>query len=632
MIKFNKFSFLILSLVIAGSCLTQGQPAEARARKKAPDLVECDASIARAFSPEEQVTVLLAEKVRKGQPFPNPTMEQLVYPKVPASYGADLCHVKLLVGPPNPGPAEAPSTSRGLAFEIWLPERAAWNGRFHAIGNSGSTGSEEGLLDRISSWTGTIETRSAPRVAAEEGSVTATGDSGKGNDRSTSFLMNPDGTINNRAIHDYTTRTLREQAVKTKALIRAYYGSDPKFSYFDGASGGGRQAYHVVQNVPEQYDGVLGGVPALAWNALIATNYPALVIMRDLDGKPIAKASLDLVSNAAIAACDVVGGKHLGFIIDQASCRYDPLKDASVLCVADGGTNRTDACVTRRQALAINKMWYGMTIDGSVPDPAVDNGWGGHASGKRLWYGWPRGTDLSPIAQPNGMGIGIDMIAVITGDPKYGAADFRNARGNGQNGWRDLSYEQFALHFAKAHRILPDMDATNPDLSAFKARGGKFISVASGNDNLLLVQGITDYYDRVVRRMGGVSAVQNYFRLYISPGLGHGPRNGTANPNANPPAQGKGQMFKVMTDWVEKGIDPGRIVFSTDKLTGVETPAGSDHMSSRVVRSLPGAGDAPAVPESRQAGQSLPVCAWPAMLSYVEGDVSKAESYTCHVK
>ena len=81
---------------------------------------------------------------------------------------------------------------------------------------------------------------------------------------------------------------------------------------------------------------------------------------------------MDLVSNAAIAAGDLVGGEHLGYIFDNEACHYDPTTDPDVLGVSDGGTNTSPHCVTKAQANAINKFWYGATADGSVPDPRVD--------------------------------------------------------------------------------------------------------------------------------------------------------------------------------------------------------------------------------------------------------------------
>jgi hypothetical protein len=49
---------------------------------------------------------------------------------------ADVCLVKLIVGPGNPGPTNAPSTSAGIGIEVWLPSPANWNERVMAMGVS----------------------------------------------------------------------------------------------------------------------------------------------------------------------------------------------------------------------------------------------------------------------------------------------------------------------------------------------------------------------------------------------------------------------------------------------------------------------------------------------------------------
>lgn len=51
--------------------------------------------------------------------------------------GNDLCMVKLNVGPGNPGPANALSTSPGIGIEVWLPTPTNWNNRIHVKGGGG---------------------------------------------------------------------------------------------------------------------------------------------------------------------------------------------------------------------------------------------------------------------------------------------------------------------------------------------------------------------------------------------------------------------------------------------------------------------------------------------------------------
>jgi len=64
----------------------------------------------------------------------------------------------------------------------------------------------------------------------------------------------------------------------------------------------------------------------------------------------------------------------------------------------------------------------------------------------------------------------------------------------------------------------------NPDLSAFHARGGKLLVAAGTRDPIIPFTYVTQYYDEVIERFGGsVPAVQEFFRLFIVPGQGHGP-------------------------------------------------------------------------------------------------------------
>lgn len=86
---------------------------------------------------------------------------------------------------------------------------------------------------------------------------------------------------------------------------------------------------------PDQYDGIVARVAVNNRIELLASQYPAIVINQDLSGVAPTKEQLTLVSNAAIAAFDRVGGEHLRFIVDYESCRYDPTKDKGVLCLAD---------------------------------------------------------------------------------------------------------------------------------------------------------------------------------------------------------------------------------------------------------------------------------------------------------
>lgn len=117
------------------------------------------------------------------------------------------------------------------------------------------------------------------------------------------------------------------------------------------------------------------------------------------------------------------------------------------------------------------------------------------------------------------------------------------------------------------------------------------------NDEVIPVQGTVRYYDSVLAKMGGLAKVQSFYRLYLVPGNGHGPYNGTANPQAAPPSPGGSQFYNLLVSWVETGAAPDRVEIST-----------------------------PATSADRR---SQPICAYPAAAHYVSGDPKLAASFVC---
>jgi hypothetical protein len=573
-----------LSTCIAGSSV---------ARSLERSELSCDESIKARFKPDDQTAVILVRQFKKGEPFPNTS-----------DYGArealgDLCLVKMLVGPGNPGSQDAPSSSAGIGIEVWLPPKAVWNGRLHAFGNGGFGGGEESDPTTTSQgWA--PDFRTSPQFAAEEGAVTVNSDMGHP-DPNGSFAMKPDGAINTTLWKDFSFRASHEQVVRAKALATAYYGKPPKYTYWQGTSGGGREGLKQAQSYPEDYDGILISCPAINWTRFITAElYPQLVIQRDLHGRYISNEQLDMVSNAAIAACDVHGGRHLGFILEPGACTYDPTKDPQVLCKADGGNNATGTCLTRTQALAVNKIWYGMTSDGSVPDPALDNGGGINLGPLHKWYGLPRGTNLRLLAGSIPFDIALHQVALQLQDPAIASTSFTNATGNGTDRWKTLTYQQLSNAFDRGVALQPQfghINSDDPDLSKFKARGGKILHAHSLNDEVIPAQGSINYYERVLEKMGGVDQVQSFYRFFLTPGSGHGSANGTSNPNANPPAPAVGQLYKMLTDWVERGVVPQNIVLTSPSSTPIE--------------------------------KSLSACFYPKKIRYVSGDINKTSSFVC---
>src|SRR5260370_1172925 len=101
------------------------------------------------------------------------------------------------------------------------------------------------------------------------------------------FALNPaDDTLNKGFIVDFASRSEHEMTEKAKAVILAYYGERPRFSYWNGCSTGGRQGWMEAQSFARDYDGILAGAPAFNWDRFIpAELWPELAMLLEV-GEP----------------------------------------------------------------------------------------------------------------------------------------------------------------------------------------------------------------------------------------------------------------------------------------------------------------------------------------------------------
>lgn len=566
----------------------------------------CDQTMKARFAPDANTTVIAVKSFKAGDPL---VLDASAVTSATPVAGNSLCLVKLNVGPGHAGPSGAPSTSAGIGMEIWLPAPSNWNRRIHNLGGGGWQGGAYGDPTKIASASATP---SAATIAASEGAVVGTTDTGHAIQNG-SFAMNPDGTINTTLWNDFAQRSLHELALKTKALVAAYYATPQKYAYWDGCSTGGRQGYNEAQNNPSDYDGYLNGAPAFNWSKFITGElYPQVVAQVDLGGVTLTDAQQSLLSGAAVSACDTVGGQHLGYLMDPAQCRYDPTQDANVLCSgvkigAVTGTNATAACVTAAQATAMNKTWYGMTRDGSVPNPALDTGTATSLASNQMWFGLMRGTGTGALAGATPFSISTDLVALELQDPTIAGAGFTNATGNGANKWKDLGYAGLANAYDQGIALqssFGNINTDNPDLSGLVKHGAKVLHYHGLADPLITPSGSIHYYERVASRMGGIPAVQQFDRLFLVPGMGHcsgyGGVNGTAGPaqtaNTVPlPHADRQDLYAQLVNWVENGNAPASI-----KLTSADGSA------------------------------SQPVCMYPTKATYNgSGSIRDAANYSC---
>ena len=142
------------------------------------------------------------------------------------------------------------------------------------------------------------------------------------------------------------------------------------------------------------------------------------------------------------------------------------------------------------------------------------------------------GIDDIPNAQ---YGFGEDIMRYfVYNDPNY---DFR-----------DFDFETDVHDTARAAAIL---NATNPNLKPFKVHGGKMIMYNGWCDHAITPLGTIKYYEQVINRMGGRNKVENFFRLFLAPGMLH--CSGGPGPNVV-------DWLTALELWVEEDVPPNFIL------------------------------------------------------------------------
>src|ERR1041385_4148978 len=151
--------------------------------------------------------------------------------------------------------AEArPTSDSHIKFEVWMPS-SGWNGRFQGTGH--------GI------WSG--EVWYAPLASALlRGYATANTDTGHEGavDDGSFALDHPEKVI------DFGYRAVHEMTVQAKAIVTAYYGRAPRYSYWNSCSSGGKQGLKEAQQFPMDYDGIAAGAPGNYWTHLVASLIP----------------------------------------------------------------------------------------------------------------------------------------------------------------------------------------------------------------------------------------------------------------------------------------------------------------------------------------------------------------------
>ncbi len=357
-----------------------------------------------------------------------------------------------------------------IAFEVSLP--AKWNGRFYMIGNGGFAGD---ALDNPG--------RAAQRnEALKLGFAFAQTNTGHyaSKEPGASFVMsNPQKAI------DYAYRAVHLTAKTTKEITRSYYGKPISRAYWNSCSNGGRQGLIEAQRFPEDFDGVVTASP---WVDQTGFTIGAVWNEKAVSAVSLTPAKLALVADKVMAKCDAIDGLKDGLIDDPRKCDFDPARDVPACSAGADGSD----CLTSEEAAAVAKVYSGPI-----------------SNGKPFFPGYMPGSEaVVPSLFGGGAGSGWLNVIVST-QPDRKPADFNL----GEGAMRYLvpkppkpDYDYRTFDFDHDIHSLDDWgklaDATNPDLSKFRKRGGKLLMTYGWADSILQPMMGVDYYEQAVAKNG----------------------------------------------------------------------------------------------------------------------------------
>ncbi|PSN59635.1 tannase and feruloyl esterase [Corynespora cassiicola Philippines] len=492
-----------------------------------------------------------------------------------------------------------PIAGTDVGFEIWFPDPQDWSGRILHSVDGGWMGSPH--VTNPNSTASTLTATMYSQWASQHGYIAGTTNGGHYTPLNnatysgvldTSYLIK-DGEYNIEGWKNIGWQATHLLSLKTREIASAYYDRNHTSAYLFGCSTAGRLVYDVAQRFPADYDGLLSIAPSFTGTLYYPSiGYPAIVVNND--GLSFTSTQLEIVSQKAVEHGDTaITGQHDGYITDWKNNHYDPEKDSSVLRVEDGGKCTDSWAISLAQARALNKIWYGVTPDGSYPDPAEDNGSGLMRPENQIYWGRLRGIQLLYVTKPSVIPSVFWPVAFL--NESLGSPYFFP---NGRDAWVNMTYDQFAQKMLAGKAIddeIIDMNSDNPDIREFKRLGGKILTYHGLADPYSPPPHTVSYYEKSANLTGGMEEASDFHRLFLVPGMGHcDPVIGQAG-QANIPLPQAEQFIEKLVSWVERDEAPQEILATS-----------SDNQASRLI------------------------CPYPDLVKYDgHGNVAAAESFYC---
>lgn len=318
-----------------------------------------------------------------------------------------------------------------------------------------------------------------------------------------------------------------------KKISKGFYGKKHNKSYYLGCSTGGRQGFKAAQDYPADFDGIVAGAPAIAFNNLTSWSGHFYTT----NGPPgsatfVTQPQWLTVHADVLKQCDTLDGYKDGIIEDPLLCKYDP---SGLLCPP--GTTNSTTCLSATQVQTVKRVYQPLL-----------NG---------------KGNLVYPRLQP-----GAEVLAsaiLFNGAPFPYSTDWFQFAVYNNPSW-DIT-KLNTTDYDNAARINPgNIQTFKGDLSAIKKRGTKVLHWHGQMDAIISSENSPRYYEHVSRTMKlSPSQLDEFYRYFLVSGTGHcsggdgasaiGQQTGSVN-SLSP----KENVLMAIVDWVEKGQAPETII------------------------------------------------------------------------
>ena len=374
-----------------------------------------------------------------------------------------------------------------LDIEVDVPDN--WSGRLLQQGGGGFDGTIPSAVttDTTGAVTAvnTAITDKAAIYAASNGGNRAA------NPAQAAPMVWASGTADGHAsATDFAYQSLGTTVVFAKAVAKSFYSEAPRYTYFNGCSEGGREAYVAAQRWPDQYDGIVQGCETMDMTSLVS----GLLSTSSKSLSPAAISPPQFAASYAIVLgqCDAADGAADGYLTHPSSCSVSP---AILQCGQPQANPDPALCLSAAQV---------STLSGMLGDVVLGDGNIAYSG-----YAW---TDFSQWGPAFG-GLAGGFALLATGDPSWMSPQ------------RQAAFNLDTDYYVLGDALLRNgIDHDKAAIASYVASGKKLLSWHDAGDSLVSAADHARNHAIMTQMAGsmGLADARANTRLFTVPASSHG--------------------------------------------------------------------------------------------------------------